>query len=183
VPLARDGDAKANPHARNETLARLLWEMSEEAVKSPAAASTLKTTDEAAAILPYPRSKTATGKAGLTLYAVSEANISSSEFGDSGCVTLATLAGVLARDSPQIYTLRGGAALTPAALQPNGDTTPLWLDDLQKHHGLSFSLKYLDDLKGLLKLFAGSGMITTFVSYDTSAAVNASIDPCCEFLK
>jgi hypothetical protein len=120
--------------------------------------------------LPYPRSKIPTGQAGLTLFAVSEANISSSEFGDSGRVTLATLAGVLARHSPQIYTLKAGAALTPAALQPNGDTTPLWLDDLQTHHGLKFSLKYLADLKGLLRLFASSGKVASFVSYDVTAA-------------
>lgn len=119
--------------------------------------------------LPYPSSRIATGQAGLPLYAVSEANISSSEFGDSGRVTLATLAGVLARHSPQIYTLKSSAALTPAALQPNGDTTPLWLDDLQTHHGLKFSFEYLADLKGLLKLFASTGKITTFVSYDATA--------------
>jgi hypothetical protein len=109
-------------------------------------------------LLPYPRSEVPTGQAGA-VYVVSETNISST----ADKVTIQTLAGVLARHSPRIYTIKSAdPTFTPTCM--NDDTTVFWLNDLESHHNITFDYTYLSNSRGLLQLFADS--LSGFVAYD-----------------
>jgi hypothetical protein len=121
--------------------------------------------------LPYPRSAVPTGQAG-PIFVVSEHNISA----QADQVTLQTLAGMLARDSPRIYTIKGESpALTPTSA--DDDTTVFWLHDLATHHGVQFDYTYLHSLHGLLAMFAPN--VTGFVAYDPATqSTNSALIRC-----
>ena len=121
--------------------------------------------------LPYPRSEVQTGQAG-PIFVVSEASIAAR----ADQVTLQTLAGVIARHSPRVYTIKSATTeLTPATV--NDDTTVFWLHDLATHHGITFNETFLHDLAGLIRHFAHT--LTGFVKYDPStASTNAALIRC-----
>eukprot|EP01051_Picozoa_sp_SAG22_P012179 SAG22_NODE_1243_length_5022_cov_3.983953_4_plen_148_part_00 len=92
-------------------------------------------------------------------------------------VTLQTLAGLLARTSPRIYTIKSASpALTNRSV--DDDTTVFWLADLQAEPwSLQFSFKYLHDLPGLLGHFRKD--IAGYVKYDTTTkSTNAALIRC-----
>jgi hypothetical protein len=123
--------------------------------------------------LPYPRSIVPTGQAG-PIFVVSESNIST--LADK--VTLQTLAGVVARHSPRIYTIKSASpALKPTSMDQ--DTTVFWLHDLAEHHGIEFNYTYLSSIHGLLRFFASN--VSGFVAYDPnnpSQSTNAALIRC-----
>ena len=91
-------------------------------------------------------------------------------------VTLQTLAGVLSRHSPRIYTIKSPTAeMTPTTV--DDDTTVFWLHDLVKYHGLVFNYSFLHDVPGIIRHFAAN--ISGFVKYNpNSASTNAALIRC-----
>lgn len=126
--------------------------------------------------LPYPRSTHQTGKAGEPVYVISEAAISAK----ADQVTVQTMAGVLARYSPRVYTIKSmSAELSPTTV--DDDTSVFWLHDLAEQHGVQFNYTYLTDPRGLIAMFAKreDPEITGFVSYDPSTkSTNAALIRC-----
>ena len=122
--------------------------------------------------LPYPRSEVPTGQAGQ-IFVFSEASVPAR----ADQVTLQTLAGVISRHSPRIYTIKSATTkLTPTSV--DDDTTVFWLHDLAQHHGIAFNESYLHDLSGLVGHFADD-YLTGFVKYDPStASTNAALIRC-----
>jgi hypothetical protein len=121
--------------------------------------------------LPYPRSAVPTGHAGA-IFVVSLASIST----QADQMTLGTLQGVIARNSPRIYSIKSPSA----KLQPDSadtDPTVFWLHDLAAHHGLTFDYTHLANLAGLVSLFASN--ITGFVAFDqASGSANTALIRC-----
>lgn len=121
--------------------------------------------------LPYPRSAVPTGQAGA-IFVVSLASIST----QADQMTLGTLQGVIARNSPRIYSIKSPSA----KLQPDSadtDPTVFWLHDLAAHHGLTFDYTHLANLAGLVSLFASN--ITGFVAFDqASGSANTALIRC-----
>ena len=122
-------------------------------------------------LLPYPRSTRAAGEGDDVVFIVSNANLSRTEQ-----VTVSTLSGVLARDSPRLYRLN-----TPEG-DPT-DTTHLWLNVLRNTTTIEF-----DDTTLLPSTLAGSietllahfsRNISGFVLYDpTTNSTNAALITC-----
>jgi hypothetical protein len=147
------------------------------------------------AVLPYPRSAAPAGTDG-PLYLVSTQNMTE----PADVVTLATLAGVLARRSPRIYVVNSDpAAFDPA--DPTSDTTVFWWQQMKAALGPATAaggggggggvgggggagLVEFDehthlhgDLAGLLRRFAGS--LIGYVTYSpASNSTNAALIHC-----
>ena len=114
--------------------------------------------------LPYPRPHIPLN-ANATVFVVLTANLSHSDQ-----VTLQTLAGGLARNTPRIYTVDS----LPTAPDTD-DTTVLWMDELAKT--IKFDPAYLTDFRGLLRHFAAE--IGGYVRYDPqSGSTNAALIRC-----
>eukprot|EP00756_Hemistasia_phaeocysticola_P053605 Hpha_TRINITY_DN29456_c0_g1::TRINITY_DN29456_c0_g1_i1::g.70172::m.70172 len=121
-----------------------------------------------ATLLPYPKSKLPCGAAG-PLHVVSTANMTASEV-----VTLQTLAGVLARDSPSIYVVKSNPAEDVA-----DDETVFWLHELERYYkeAVPLSYTYLNgDVSGLLRQYRGN--ITGYVWYEGGNTTNTAINYC-----
>ena len=141
------------------------------------------------AVLPYPRSAAPAGTDG-PLYLVSTQNMTE----PADVVTLATLAGILARRSPRIYVANSDpAAFDPA--DPTSDTTVFWWQQMKAALGPpagvggvggggGAGLVEFDehthlhgDLAGLLRRFAGS--LVGYVMYSpASNSTNAALIHC-----
>ncbi len=120
-------------------------------------------------LLPYPRAPHPAGALG-PLYVVRASNLTSGEI-----VTLQTLSGVLARESPTLYTVHSDptANATVAA-----DNTVFWLRRLQAQ-GIPTSLAHVDgDLDGLFRRFRAN--VTGYVVFDTAQknSTNAALIHC-----
>lgn len=116
---------------------------------------------------PYPRSTVPTGQAG-PIFVVSQLGLPKDYQ-----VTLGTLAGVLARYSPRIYSIKSGSPkLLPTSV--DDDTTVFWLHDLAQHHNIAFNYSYLNDLESLIALPAIKANISGFVQYDPSTRYASS---------
>lgn len=119
-------------------------------------------------LLPYPRSAISAGAAGTPVFVVSNGNLSRTEQ-----VTVSTLAGVLARHTPSLYTLNtlAGADAT--------DTTFFWLNVLKNTTTIAFDDRFMastlnGNLAPLLTHFSAN--ISGFVQYDsTTDSTNACL--------
>ena len=119
----------------------------------------------AAPTLPYPRSASPTGAA--PLFVVSERGLSPADM-----VTVGTLAGVVARAVPQIYTVAGGLNDTAT------DAAAFWLSELSRTTpSLRVNATFLHDLPGLLTHF-GSSHIDGFVTHNANTSANAALTAC-----
>jgi len=116
--------------------------------------------------LPYPRSARPTGAS--QIYVVLTAGL---EHADQ--VTLQTLAGAAARDTPRIYTVDSDPA-SPA----KDDTTVFWLRELQSTTKLAFSMRFLRDFEGLLRHLAADGTLAGYVRYGPERSTNAALIRC-----
>jgi hypothetical protein len=119
--------------------------------------------------LPYPRSISPSGSNGPVFVIDTEKVADGADK-----VTLQTLAGVLARNSPQIYTTNG---------DPKGpgsrdtDTTVFWLTVLKARTKMTFSDQYASDFTGLLKHFLPN--VTGYAMYDPQTdSTNAALIRC-----
>ena len=113
--------------------------------------------------LPYPRSLSPSS----SVYVVSTAAIEKDDQ-----VTLQTLAGVLARSAPAIYTVASDPA-APAA----DDTTVFWLRQLEARTSITFHYDYLHDFRSLLTRFAPN--VTGYVRYSPQTkSSNAALIRC-----
>ena len=97
-------------------------------------------------------------------------------------VTLQTLAGVLARHSPRIYTVTAA----PGSVDDlKTDASLFWLEQIQSdassYNNLEFDDTYLHDFKGLLAhvVAAEAGVVDGFVKYDPATnSTNAALIAC-----
>ena len=106
----------------------------------------LTTSFDESLLFPYARSVSPTGSE--LIYVISETAIPHQ--GDQ--VTIQTLSGLLARDTPRIYTIKSKFPnLTNVSI--DNDTTVFWLNDLETHHGIKFSFQYLHDPESLINEF------------------------------
>ena len=112
--------------------------------------------------LPYPRSVAPA----TSVYVASTANLSHDDQ-----VTLQTLAGVIARQAPAIYTVDSA----PSDPDPN-DTTHFWLRQLKELTSIAFHDDFLDDFPGLLAHFAKE--LTGYVRYNPTNATNSALIRC-----
>ena len=115
-----------------------------------------------AATLPYPHSLERAG----ALFVVSMRGLSTADQ-----TTLGTLAGVLARQTPQIYTVAGAVNDTA------GDAAAFWLSRLvatEPH--IRADTRFLHDLPGLIMHFGSK--LDGFVLYDDQTSPNAAITTC-----
>merc|ERR1711871_320886 len=109
---------------------------------------------------------------GGQLYVLSEANISAIE----DKMTLQTLSGVLARESPRIYTIK---SFSPAITNTSADDdfTVFWLNDLQENYDIQLNFTYLHDYYGLLREF--KDQIRGYVVYERSTgSTNSALIRC-----
>ena len=114
--------------------------------------------------LPYPRSATPASHVQV---------VSTTGLSHDDAVTLQTLAGVLARDQPQLYTIDSPSPTHPV----EGDTTVFWLHEMVKHGMITVSYEHLSDFPALLGHFAPK--ISGFVTYDPSrGSTNAALIYC-----
>ena len=111
---------------------------------------------------PYPRASRPTGAAG-PLYVVADGALSAADV-----VTLQTLSGCLARDTPRIYRV--------ATNMSADDSYSLWARLMAKG-GVNFDSTFQDDFHGLLRHFASN--ITGYVTFSPgNVSVNAAITYC-----
>ena len=116
--------------------------------------------------LPYPRSTVPAG-AEAPVYVMNSETLSHED-----SVTLQTLAGVLARHTPRVYTVD-----SPPAAPSRADTTHFWLQQLQLQTSIVFRYDYLNAFYGLLDHFAHN--ITGFVRYNARTnSANAALIYC-----
>jgi hypothetical protein len=110
--------------------------------------------------LPYPTSLHPTGSA--PLFIVSLQNLSKAD-----SVTVCSLAGVVARVTPQVYTVAG------AMNDTTGDAAAFWLSELRASHALRVDTSYLGNLPGLLANFRSQ--LDGFVYYNATTSSNAAL--------
>ena len=113
-----------------------------------------------AAALPYPSSLKPVGA--LPLFVISMRGI-----GHADQVTVGSLAGVLAREAPQVYTITGGLNDTAS------DAAAFWLQKFVNKYHVRVNTSFINDLPALLKHF--SSQLDGFVAYDTATSPNAAI--------
>jgi len=123
-------------------------------------------------VLPYPRSATPTGSSAIHI--VDASNLT--DHADQ--VTLQTLAGVLARNTPGIYTVTAAPGTVDDL---KTDASLFWLEQMQSdassYNNLTFDDTYLHDFHGLLAKEAG--VVDGFVKYDpTTNSTNAALIAC-----
>ena len=119
---------------------------------------------------PYPTPLSPTGTAPLFL-------VSGNGLSDADRTTLATLSGLLARDTPQIYAIDAD----PRPFDPtNPNAYDLWLSELETHYSVKTDASYLHDFNGLLSHFiANASAIVGYVRFnETDGSANAAFSYC-----
>lgn len=111
---------------------------------------------------PYAHAQHPTGT--LPLFAVADDGMAPGDL-----VTLQTLAGALARSTPQVYRVSSGLNGT--------DSYALWARELRDQYEVVFDQTYLNDLAGLIQHFAPN--ISGFVTFTNgNESANAAITYC-----
>jgi hypothetical protein len=119
---------------------------------------------------PYPTPLSPTGTAPLFL-------VSRNGLSDADRTTLATLSGLLARDTPQIYAIDAD----PRPFDPtNPNAYDLWLSELETQYSVKTDASYLHDFNGLLSHFiANASAIVGYVRFnETDGSANAAFSYC-----
>ena len=119
---------------------------------------------------PYPTPLSPTGTAPLFL-------VSRNGLSNADRTTLATLSGLLARDTPQIYAIDAD----PRPFDPtNPNAYDLWLSELETQYSVKTDASYLHDFNGLLAHFiANASAIVGYVRFnETDGSANAAFSYC-----
>ena len=104
-----------------------------------------------------------------SLFVVSTSKIRS----QADIVTLTTLAGLVAREKPEIYTVGS----VPG---DSGDSNAFWLSQLSASQGIALNTTFLDDTPALLMHYAAAGRIKGYILFDLShlGSTSAAITRC-----